>query len=258
MLAPNADQQAAQIRRLEVRARELEKAGDITAALKVRKEAVAAWRALVSQEPRFISELARYLSNLSVTMTRLGLHAEAYTAADDSVRFWRAAADEDLARHGFDLSQALMRFAPLAGKFYSQRAFMTARIEATDLLIRLASVDPARCELLAARTCLMIAEGGSFDKPEKALHYAQTAVELWRQLAEKDLIEHGSQLIRALNQLSIEQIDAGGSFGKAPLSEARWVKLARLILRIKLAVRLRRFWSVSSSLHGQRRKARAA
>jgi hypothetical protein len=236
---PPVSDQATQARRLEAQAHILAKDEKIADSLEVANEAVTAWRAATDDDERFIPELARYLGQFSMQLIGVGQVGGALDAAVESVRFWRTLADQNLELNGFGLFQALMRLAPQAARLHFQEYFALSE-EGARLLRRLLPMDEGRYLLPAAQAYQRLADiGGMYDHPHKALCYAKMAVELWRRLAEQDLIEYGPQLVRALKRLSIEQIDGQGRFGKTPLREARQVKRARLLLRLQLAIGIR-------------------
>jgi hypothetical protein len=108
---PSLDSDQELLRRLH----ELTKAGNVVGALEVTREAVSQWRTLVMQDSRFTPDLARSLGHLVVRTNRAGRFGEALAAASESVKYWKLAADQDLERHGLDLSHALMRLALFAG-----------------------------------------------------------------------------------------------------------------------------------------------
>jgi hypothetical protein len=233
---PDINQQAVETRRCEARAHQLMKSGAAVDALVGIKQAVTQWRILVKQDPRFAPDLARSLSRLCMTQSKIGDEGEAIAAAAESVNYWRLAADHDLERHGFALVRALVQLGNRVARLHPSDGF-GLREESMQLLLRLLQTNEARYLLPAAEACSSFAKMSvSHRHPQKAREYSERAVEFWRRLAEQDLIKHGPRLVLALKDLSVEQLDGGG-WGKAPLREARRVKFARLALRLRLALR---------------------
>jgi hypothetical protein len=235
-LAVDNPQRVVHVRRIEGRAHELMRAGDVAGSMEVSKEAVSEWRDLAAGDSRFIPDLARCLGHLGARANRTGQQGEALAAAVESVKFWRVAANSDVDRYGFDLVNALMGLAPQVAKVHYKELF-TTRDEATQLLLRLLPTDRARYLQPTADACLRLANiAGMHGHSQKAKEYAEKAVELWRDLARQDLIKHGPQFVRALKRLSMEQLDPSSGWGKAPLRDARRVKLAWLAIRLRRAI----------------------
>jgi hypothetical protein len=192
------------------------KAGKIADAATVSKDIVSQWQELAAEDETLLPHLARALGDLSARARRSGDPVEALDASVKSVRYWRVLADNDIERYGLDLSRALMGLGPLLAR-NNRPDWFTVRDEAARLLLSLLEIDEDKYLLPAAEACLWMAgKAGELGDPHKTRMYCEKAVALWRQLATKDLIRHGPQLVQALTYLSMEQIDAGGSFGRAP------------------------------------------
>jgi hypothetical protein len=221
-----------EMRRLEASAHILAKEGKIVEALNVSKDLVSRWQALAARDEAVLPQLAKALGSYSVLARHAGDADEALDAGVKSLTHWRILADKDLARHGPDLSNALMGLAPHMARSHFQN-FYRMREEAAKLRLRLLELGETKYLLPAAEACLLVAEmAGNFGHPHEAKAYAEKSVVLWRQLASDDLIQHGPKLIRSLRRLSIEQLDTEG-FGKVPLQEVRKVRLTRLIALLK-------------------------
>ena len=228
-----------QARRLEARAHTLAKDGKVADSLLVASEAATAWRVAAREDERVIPELARYLGHYSVRLNADGQSAVAFAAAIDSVKLWRTLCDQNLDLYGFELSQALMRLAPQAARLHRHEYF-TFSEEGAQLLLQLLPTDETKFLLPTARACLRLADiGGVCNEPQKALRYAEIAVQLWRRLAAQDFLQHGPSLISSLRRLSTEQLTPEG-VGKAPLKEARRIKLAYLSHRLLAIFGMRR------------------
>ncbi len=229
-------QRVAEARRLGQHAEALMKDAKVAETLAASKQLIACWRELAAEDADYLPELARSHGILSVRASRLGDAAQALESAIESVKHWRVLAEQDMGRYGVDLVNALVRLGPKVHRVHYRNSF-AVREEAAELALRLLDIYGERHLLLAATLCRDLADiAGRYGYPAKGLQYAEKSVELWRRLADHDLLKYGPDFIRALKRLSTEQVSASGGWGKAPLREARRVQLARLLLRVRSAI----------------------
>jgi hypothetical protein len=224
-------------RQLGARAHQLASQGRLTEALESARKSVEQWRILAKQDSsNFLPELARSLDRLAIFLARAEIAGEAFEAAKESVRHWRQLAAANLERFGLELAGALRRLAADALGLYP-RDFLSMREEATNVLLRLAAANPALLPQAAEEASRMSGHFSRSGEPKKALQYGRQAVELWRVLAAKDLVQFGGGLVLALRQLAVDQTTPNGVADKGPRKEARRVALSRFFRLLRESVR---------------------
>jgi hypothetical protein len=202
---------------------------DLVGALEPARQAANQWRALAKEDPsNFLPELARSLDALCMLLTKLEMDGHALAAISESVTHWRQLAGVSLERSGPGLALALKRLAAHTLKLYP-RDFLSLREEATDVLVRLAAINPKFLRDAAQESSRMAVNFSGSGMPKKAVQHGRQAVEYWRSLAAEDIVQHGGQLVLALRQLAVDQTSPDGVADKSLQKEARRIVVSRTV-----------------------------
>jgi len=148
-------------------------------------------------------------------------------------------AADNFDRFGLELAHALQRLGPHTDR----RRFMSLYEEATNLLVRLAARNPALLPEAAAAASRATDHFIARAERQKALEYSRLAVELWRVLAAKDVVQFGGGLIQALRRLAIE-ISQTSVDDEGLRREARRIAASRIFFLVVRSLRPKAIASV--------------
>lgn len=172
--------------RMAIRLGALEQTGE---ALSYAIDAVQRYRALAIRDPAFESDLANALNTLAGAFDSADLPEDAPDAADDSVRWLRRLSGNDPELR-LILSTALMTRSNVLSGLARHEDALTALTEAVDIqhdLLDLQNLSVIRAEIGLAR---------------EALDAAETAVGIFRELAEHDPDAFGGELVHCEGNLA--------------------------------------------------------
>jgi tetratricopeptide (TPR) repeat protein len=182
----------------------LQRAGRAADSVKATTESVALCRKLASEDPdRYERDLGGALANLAAPGFDSVSDEDRLAAAQEAVDIGRRwAPEEDPANPDIELAGALDNLSMVLTTLGQHSAAVSAAQEGVGIRRLQAARAPSLYEPLLAEALIGLAAAHSgATRYDKALAAAEEAIAIFRRLSADDLIAHGPDLLRALDQL---------------------------------------------------------